>query len=187
MACRSPNLLQQMPRAWKSIIQMVGAHETCEAVSHISPPFPSFLLWGNKEKKGPSPPDFSVLHPRQPPRDLSHGPSHIKEKDLIHLFLIGHLHFKGSLAQMCRVPGRFSMISYLLHAWEGMEGATHSPWAQGSYNLAVEKARPVHFVPIFSSRGRSPIFGMVMSMGSRSRETWVQIPAPPLSREETWC
>lgn len=46
------------------------------------------------------------------------------------------------------------MTSYLLRAWEGVERATRSPWAQGAHNVAVAKAILVHFVLIFPRRGQ---------------------------------
>lgn len=46
------------------------------------------------------------------------------------------------------------MTSYLPRAWEGVERATRSPWAQDAHNVAGAKAILVYFVLIFPKRGQ---------------------------------
>lgn len=85
---------------------------------------------------------------------------------------------------MLRFPVYESTGSYLPHAWKGIEEVTHSPWPRGVYNRVAEKANL-----IFSSREQKSYIvrdGMVMNLGSRGRETWVQVPALPLTSYTTW-
>lgn len=122
-----------MPRAWKSSIQVALSCEACGVALFMSGPLPPNPSWENKEGQGfQYPPRLPV--PFTPDNHPGTGEAVIappQGKLLMHLLLIGHLPFKGGLTQMLRFPVYSSTISYPLPAWEGTEGVTYSPWAQG--------------------------------------------------------
>ena len=145
-----------MSRSWKSIIQMVFCFETYEAVFFISGPFlPSFC--GEMKIEGMSfPSRFSVsFAPNSHPwTQESPGLSYSGVTCLRHLLFTGHLHLKEAWLGCLDFPYILPQVCICcLPAWEGTEWITHSPWAQGGFNLAAEMAILVCFVLIFAHGG----------------------------------
>ena len=148
-----------MSWSWKSIIQMVLCFETYEAVFFISGLF-LLSFCGEMKIEGASfPSRFSVSfalnsHPgtRESPVLSYRGVTCLR-----HLLFTGHLHLKEAWLRCLDFPYILPFFHILpiccMPAWEGTEWITHSPWAQGGFNLVAEMAILVCFVLIFANGG----------------------------------